>query len=186
MSEKEQHNKNIYKMSVTIKKIPRIFQIAIKHFYGRGRLLELSKIHSIHWLSLLHHLERCYNLGLSLKNIESEKVIPSWGKNKHTISMSYETIPKQYCVAIARHFSIRKAKQVCLFYGLDVTLFVRMLEACYTQNITFWDLSCKRIEIHPVEVPMTSYITDHTILCPVFEFMEFTQENTYKRHNIGT
>jgi hypothetical protein len=164
-------------MEIT-KKIPFTYQQVIKTFFGRKRISRLCKTYSINCFSLLHYLGVCYRTGLNLVTLETAKVIPKWVKNSSRLITCYEPITKTYQKVITRHFSMRKAVQVCEIYRLNLSLFVRLLESCYLQNISIWDLSCRRIKIFPIEVPQAVYLNTKNILCPVFEFAELRLRNT--------
>jgi hypothetical protein len=152
------------------KKIPNQYQKVIKEFYGRQRMIRLCKGSSLCAYSLLRFMGTCQKEGLTVKNIHQHKVISKWGKGVKKLTVEYETIPKAYAEVISRHFSMRKAKQVCILRDLNLFLFVRLLESCWEQKVGLWDLSTRRIDLFPVEVPRSDYLSESTILSPVFEF----------------
>jgi hypothetical protein len=157
-------------ISKITKKIPLAYQQIIKRFYGRQRMSGFCTKYSINSFSLLCYLKISYQVGLNLTTIKTAKVIPKWSKNSSRLIICYESIPKTYRQVIARHFSMRKARQVCYGHQLDLSLFVHLLESCFFQDISIWDLSCWRIKIFPPEVPREVFLNTKNILCPVSEF----------------
>jgi hypothetical protein len=168
-TKKRQKNQQMNKIR---KKIPLQYQEVIKEFYGRKRMSRLCKTYSVNFCSLLRCMAICLKEGLTTTNIGDHKVIPKWVKMKNKLVVEYEKMEKPYVRVISRHFTIRKARQVCNVRNLDLTLFVKILNSCHEQKVGIWDLSTMRIDIFQVEVPLWVYLSDSNILSPVSEFPE--------------
>jgi hypothetical protein len=166
------------KRTSTRKKVPVPYQEVIKIFYGRERMKNVSKLNNIRPLPLLQYLELCFKMSVTTYTISTSKIVPVWAKNTGKLIVTYKCIPIEYQHAIIRHFSMRKAKQVCKTKDIDLLSFVRYLDCCYAQKVDLWDLGCSRIEILPLPFSREVYLSDSTILAPVFEFTEFMLGNT--------
>jgi hypothetical protein len=154
---------------VTMKKIPLGYQKAIKRMYGRQRILRVCQEHSISSFPLLKYINKCYSSGISLKNLRSCKFIPVWVKEKGKLEVEGKEVPFPYAKAIAKHYSMKKAKEYCSHYDLDPCRFVKYLEVLHEKKVCLWDLGCHRLELPSKSFPDYVYLDDANILPPVLE-----------------